>query len=51
MEYSLRDISKPIGVSEYKTTKDLPDEYKSSLPNIEEIEIELNTIEESKDDD
>nr|WP_206075999.1 DUF1016 domain-containing protein [Marinitoga lauensis] len=42
VEYSLRDISKPIGVTEYKITKDLPKEYKSSLPDIEEIEAELN---------
>ena len=26
-EYSLKDISKPIGVSEYKITSSLPDDY------------------------
>ncbi len=41
VEYALRDVSKPIGVSEYRLTKLLPDEYKSSLPSIEEIEREL----------
>ena len=46
VEYSLRDISKPIGVSEYKITKDLPKEYKSSLPDIKEIEAELNMFDE-----
>ncbi|MCF6174346.1 MAG: PDDEXK nuclease domain-containing protein [Victivallaceae bacterium] len=41
VEYALKDISKPIGVSEYMLTKHLPDEYKSSLPNIEEIERKI----------
>ena len=41
-EYSLRDIHKPIGISEYELTRELPDNLKSSLPSIEEIETELN---------
>ncbi len=41
-EYSLRDIQKPIGVSEYELTRALPDNLKSSLPTVEEIEKELN---------
>jgi predicted nuclease of restriction endonuclease-like (RecB) superfamily len=41
VEYSLRDVQKPIGVSEYAITKILPDKFKSSLPSIEEIEAEL----------
>lgn len=40
-EYSLRDINKPIGISEYELTRALPDNLKSSLPSIEEIEAEL----------
>jgi len=36
-EYALRDISKPIGVSEYKITKKLPEKFKTSLPSMEEI--------------
>lgn len=40
-EYSLRDINKPIGVSEYDLIKVLPENIKSSLPSIEEIETEL----------
>ncbi|MBV7338019.1 DUF1016 family protein [Chloroflexi bacterium TSY] len=40
-EYALRDINKPIGVSEYQLTQSLPDDLKSSLPSIEEIEQEL----------
>jgi predicted nuclease of restriction endonuclease-like (RecB) superfamily len=41
VEYTLKDVNKPIGVSEYRLTRSLPDEYKSSLPSIEEIEAEL----------
>lgn len=41
VEYALRDVNKPIGVSEYSITQNLPHEFKSSLPSIEEIEAEL----------
>lgn len=40
-EYALSDIHKPIGVSEYQLTQSLPDNLKSSLPTVEEIEAEL----------
>ena len=40
-EFALRDINKPMGVSEFSFTEILPDELKSSLPTIEEIENEL----------
>jgi predicted nuclease of restriction endonuclease-like (RecB) superfamily len=40
-EYALKDIKKPIGVSEYKLTEAIPKEFKSSLPSIEELEKEL----------
>lgn len=40
VEYALRDIAKPIGVSEY-LLNELPDNFKSELPTIEEIENEL----------
>ena len=44
VEYALRDIRKPIGVSKYIITNDLPESLKLSLPSIESIEIELNKI-------
>jgi len=47
VEYALRDIGKPIGVSEY-LFKELPDNFKSELPTIEEIENELS---ENNDDE
>lgn len=44
-EFSLRDINKPMGVSEFEITEILPDDLKSSLPTVEEIETELKNIE------
>lgn len=41
-EYSLRNINKPIGVSQYELTRALPKKLKSSLPTIEQIETELS---------
>ena len=37
-EYSLKDISKPIGVSEYKVTSNLPEDLEDQLPSIEDIQ-------------
>ncbi|WP_337610006.1 PDDEXK nuclease domain-containing protein [Phascolarctobacterium succinatutens] len=37
-EYSLKDMSKPIGVSEYKITSSLPDNLEQQLPSIEDIQ-------------
>ena len=36
-EYALRDMSKPIGVSEYHLCTDLPLDLKNALPDPEEI--------------
>jgi predicted nuclease of restriction endonuclease-like (RecB) superfamily len=44
-EFALRDINKPMGVSEFLLTEIVPDELKSSLPSIEEIENELKKFE------
>jgi len=41
-EYSLTDLHKPLGISSYELRKILPENFKSSLPSIEEIENELN---------
>jgi hypothetical protein len=40
-EYALRDINKPIGLAEYRLTDALPDEIKTNLPTIDELEQEL----------
>ena len=44
-EYSLANISQPIGISKYEISKLLEKEYKSSLPSIEEIEQSIKDIE------
>lgn len=44
-EYALRGMKGPIGVSEDTLSKALPKELKTSLPTVEQIEAELNTIE------
>lgn len=43
-EYSLKNMTQPIGISEYQLTEILPKEFESSLPTIEEIEQELKQI-------
>lgn len=43
-EFALRDMKKPIGVSAFSFTEILPDELKSSLPTIEELENELQIL-------
>ena len=43
-EYTLRGMTKPIGISEYELTRILPDNLKGSLPSIEEIEKNLNEL-------
>ena len=44
-EFALRDIDKPMGVSEFQITENLPENLKSSLPTIEEIENEFKNLE------
>ena len=46
-EFALRDINKPIGVSDFSFTETLPDDLKSSLPTIEEIELKLKFEDEN----
>jgi predicted nuclease of restriction endonuclease-like (RecB) superfamily len=43
-EYALRGMNKAIGVSQYKLTRALPKEFKTSLPSIAQIEAELTEI-------
>ena len=44
-QYSLESSSQPIGISEYELSKLLPENYKSALPSIEEIEEGLKDME------
>jgi|GEM_PF-1678364 len=48
LEYALRGLEKPVGVSAYQLTRALPDDLKPSLPTVEEIE---NKIAEKVDED
>ena len=41
-EYALKDMSKPMGVSEYKIVRAIPEKLKTSLPTIDELEKELS---------
>ncbi len=41
IEYSLRDINKPVGVAEYRLTQKLPEKFKNALPTAEEIKNKL----------
>ena len=41
-EYALKDISKPMGISEYKITQAIPKKLKQGLPSIEDIEKEFS---------
>ena len=34
--------SQPLGISSYELSKLIPEEFKGSMPTIEEIEAELN---------
>jgi len=43
VEYALRDIKKPLGISEF-TFGELPDLVKNNLPSIEELENELKNF-------
>ena len=45
-EYALRNISSPIGVSEYKLLEDIPEYLQSQLPKAEEIELHIKDIDE-----
>ena len=44
VEYSLKNIGKPIGVSEYQLTESVPGKMKGKLPTIKQIEKELKDI-------
>ena len=43
-EFALRDINKPMGVSEFTLTETLPDDLKGSLPTVEEIELDIQYL-------
>ena len=50
-EYALKDINKPIGVSEYKLLEDIPEYLQSQLPRAEDIELHIKDIEDNDDEE
>lgn len=49
-EYALRDINKPIGVSEYKLSDFVPKELADTLPSAEDIEKRIKSKYEIEED-
>lgn len=49
-EYTLRNTATPMGIAEFKHLETLPDQLRSTLPTIEEIEAELQRQEEPSED-
>ena len=45
-EYSLKDVSKPIGVSAYQITSSLPEELERQLPSVEDIQKRIKGVKE-----
>jgi predicted nuclease of restriction endonuclease-like (RecB) superfamily len=43
-EYALKGVKKAIGVSEYQLTRALPKAFRSSLPTVQEMELELTKL-------
>ena len=41
-QYALESTSQPLGISSYELSKLIPEEFRGSIPTIEEIEAELN---------
>ena len=46
VEFALRDMNKPMGVSEYTLVESLPDNLKGAMPTVEEIESDLQQLNE-----
>lgn len=44
VEYALRDVNKPIGISTYHLKHSLPEPLQGNLPTIEELETQLNIL-------
>lgn len=44
VEYALKDIGKPLGVSAYQISNKLPEDLKSLLPSPDEIEKRMELL-------
>lgn len=43
VDYVIQDYSKPMGVATYKTSKDMPEELKNALPDVETLKKLLDS--------
>ena len=50
-QYALESTNQPIGVSEYELSKLIPEDIKSQLPSIEEIEEQVKRIQGKKEEE
>lgn len=50
VEFALRDMNKPMGVSEYTLMETLPDNLKGALPTVEELEQDLQQLQQPGED-
>lgn len=51
VEYALRDVNKPIGISTFQLKNALPESLKGNLPTIAELESQLNFLEVDLEDE
>ncbi|WP_297563980.1 YhcG family protein [Meiothermus sp.] len=49
VEYALRDLAKPLGVSSFQLAEALPKELEAALPSVEQLEAELRRDDEQSD--
>ena len=49
-QYALESTSQPLGISSYELSKLIPEDYKGSMPTIEEIEAEFSNANENDSD-
>lgn len=49
VEFALRDMNKPMGVSEYSLVEALPDNLKGAMPTVQEIEFDLQQLQQKEE--
>jgi len=49
VEYALRDTNKPIGVSSYQHTLELPHPLQGEMPSIEDLADAIDQLEDDED--
>lgn len=47
-EYALKDINKPIGVSQYKMLENIPEYLQDKLPKAKDIELHIKDLEDNE---